>query len=64
MAPRIHFFALDPAYEARQFCGDFKDGDGWTALPHGVTCEECALRLRAWEASEREQRRPADLDAR
>jgi hypothetical protein len=47
MEPRIHFFALDPSYPERQFCGDFREGDGWTALPQGVTCPDCEFRLRA-----------------
>jgi len=47
MPPRIHFFALADAYPTLLFCGDFRDGDGWTALPHGVTCPECKRRVDA-----------------
>jgi hypothetical protein len=54
MEPRVHFFALDPSYPEQQFCGDFREGDGWTALPQGVTCPECEFRLRAAAAAQRD----------
>jgi len=56
MTPRIHFFALADPYSTWLFCGDFHDGDGWTALPRGVTCPDCQQRLEAFAAT----RRPAE----
>lgn len=47
MTARIHFFALVDPYLAHLFCGDFREGDGWTALPQGVTCSECRRRVEA-----------------
>jgi hypothetical protein len=60
MPPRIHFFALADSYPALLFCGDFRDGDGWTALPHGVTCPECKRRVEAMAGS---MRPPSGLTA-
>jgi hypothetical protein len=44
----IHFFPLAAMYSGSLFCGDFRDGDGWTALPKGVTCSECLRRVGAF----------------
>jgi hypothetical protein len=48
MTPLIHFFALADTYSTWLFCGDFREGDGWTALPNGVTCPECKRRVDAF----------------
>jgi hypothetical protein len=53
MTALIHFFALADTYSTWLFCGDFREGDGWTALPHGVTCPECKRRVDAFTESRR-----------
>ncbi len=45
MTARTHFFVLDDPYSAHLYCGAFREGDCWTALPQGVTCPECRRRL-------------------
>jgi hypothetical protein len=55
MTARIHFFALADPYLAHLFCGDFREGDGWTAVPQGVTCAECRRRVEA-ETAQRQAR--------
>ncbi len=45
MTSLIHFFALADSYSTGLFCGEFREGDGWTALPQGVTCPECRRRV-------------------
>ncbi len=63
MIARIHFFALVDTYSTLLFCGDFREGDGWTALPQGVTCPECKQRLEAFAASRRPAEAPAEQHA-
>lgn len=53
MTSLIHFFALADTYSTWLFCGDFREGDGWTALPQGVTCPECKRRVEAFVESRR-----------
>lgn len=58
MAPQIHFFALADTYSTWLFCGDFREGDGWTALPQGVTCPECRRRVEEFVESRRPPAEP------
>ncbi len=41
MGARIHFFPV-PDRSSAIYCGEWHDGDGWTALPVAVTCPRCA----------------------
>ncbi len=61
MTARTHFFALDDPYSAHLYCGAFREGDCWTALPHGVTCPDCRHRLRV--AAEGADGSPAERTA-
>jgi hypothetical protein len=49
----IHFFALAGTYSTWLFCGQFREGDGWTALPQGVSCPECRRRVEEFMSSRR-----------
>ncbi len=42
----VHFFPVT-ALPPRLYCGGWREGDAWTALPLAVTCPECGRRVRA-----------------
>ncbi len=50
MSARIHFFASADEW-ASLSCGAYQDEDGWTALPQGVTCDQCRRLLSAFAAA-------------
>lgn len=54
----VHFFPVT-ALPPRLYCGGWRDGDAWTALPVAVTCPECGKLLRAELAAARTSGDPA-----